>query len=182
MDFLNLWKDAALILTDSGGLQEETTALGVPCLTLRQNTERPITCDQGTNTLVGTSPERIVSEAVRILPGRGKPGTRPALWDSASAARIVDNLGEMLRILTQSDEGRDESKCTTRRWRPSAGPTRRSMIVITLTLAAMELAIFLAFVVEAVSRVHWNTDGSACLAQVRSYLRLRPAAGGRDER
>jgi len=96
MDLLNLWKDATLVLTDSGGLQEETTALGLPCLTLRQNTERPITCDQGTNTLVGTSPERIVSEAVRILSGQGKSGTRPALWDGASAARIVDKLREML--------------------------------------------------------------------------------------
>jgi len=96
MDFLNLWKDAALILTDGGGLQEETTALGLSCLTLRENTERPITCDQGTNTLVGTSPERIVSESVSILSGRGKPGTRPALWDGACASRIVDNLGEML--------------------------------------------------------------------------------------
>lgn len=66
MEFLNLWKDAALVLTDSGGLQEETTALGVPCLTLRHNTERPITVDEGTNTLVGTDPTEIGRKSLRI--------------------------------------------------------------------------------------------------------------------
>lgn len=92
MDFLNLWKDAHLVLTDSGGLQEETTALGVPCLTLRENTERPITVEEGTNVLVGVSPERIVTEANRILDGRTKAGRIPHLWDGRAAERIVDVL------------------------------------------------------------------------------------------
>ena len=77
MAFLNLFKDAALVLTDSGGLQEETTALGIPCLTLRENTERPITVEEGTNVVVGTAPERILAEAEKILRGHGKAGSRP---------------------------------------------------------------------------------------------------------
>lgn len=89
MAFLNLWKDAAVVLTDSGGLQEETTALGVPCITIRENTERPITVDEGTNVLVGTDPVRIVSEVHSVLQGRGKCGKRPALWDGKAAERIV---------------------------------------------------------------------------------------------
>ena len=96
MDFLNLWKDAALILTDSGGLQEETTALGVPCLTLRHNTERPITVEEGTNTLVGTDSEAIVCEAENILTGHGKAGRRPELWDGHAAERIVQHLDVLL--------------------------------------------------------------------------------------
>lgn len=89
MDFLNLFKDARLALTDSGGLQEETTALGVPCLTLRENTERPVTVDEGTNTIVGVDPARIVAEARAILAGQGKQGRRPELWDGQAAARIL---------------------------------------------------------------------------------------------
>jgi len=96
MDFLNLWKDAALILTDSGGLQEESTALGVPCLTLRKNTERPITVDEGTNVLVGTDPAAIVREARNILGGKGKTGRRPVLWDGRAAERIVELLDRAL--------------------------------------------------------------------------------------
>ena len=96
MDFLNLWKNAALILTDSGGLQEETTALGVPCLTLRHNTERPITLREGTNTLVGTDPKIITEEAQRVLEGKGKAGHRPELWDGLSAERIVAQLELLL--------------------------------------------------------------------------------------
>lgn len=92
MDFLELWKDAALVLTDSGGLQEETTALGIPCLTLRDNTERPITIEQGTNVLAGTDPMLILAEARKILAGHGKPGRRPDLWDGHAADRIVDVL------------------------------------------------------------------------------------------
>jgi UDP-N-acetylglucosamine 2-epimerase (non-hydrolysing) len=90
MDFLNLWKDAKLMLTDSGGLQEETTALGVPCLTLRENTERPITIDEGTNVLVGTDPAAIEAAAIVILDNGGKTGRRPTLWDGHAAARIVE--------------------------------------------------------------------------------------------
>lgn len=89
MDFLNLWRDAALVLTDSGGLQEETTALGVPCITLRDNTERPITVDEGTNTLAGTDPERIRHAVANALHGNRRAGRRPELWDGHAAERIV---------------------------------------------------------------------------------------------
>jgi len=89
MEFLNLWKDAELVLTDSGGLQEETTALGVPCITIRENTERPVTVDEGTNVLAGTNPRRIIGEAGKIMRGEGKQGRRPRLWDGSAAQRIV---------------------------------------------------------------------------------------------
>lgn len=94
--FLDLYRDARLVLTDSGGVQEETTALGVPCLTLRENTERPITVEEGTNVLVGTSPERILAETEAILGGRGKAGRRPELWDGQAARRIVAILAERI--------------------------------------------------------------------------------------
>jgi UDP-N-acetylglucosamine 2-epimerase (non-hydrolysing) len=97
MPFLNLWKDAAVVLTDSGGLQEETTALGVPCITIRENTERPITVEEGTNVLVGTDPVRIVSEARKVLRGEGKLGRRPKYWDGKAAERIVEILAGVLR-------------------------------------------------------------------------------------
>ena len=89
MAFLNLWKDAAVVLTDSGGLQEETTALGVPCVTIRENTERPVTVDEGSNVLAGTDPEKILFEARKVLRGEGKTGRRPHLWDGKAAERIV---------------------------------------------------------------------------------------------
>jgi UDP-N-acetylglucosamine 2-epimerase (non-hydrolysing) len=89
MEFLNLWKDARLVLTDSGGLQEETTALGVPCVTLRENTERPITLTEGTNRLAGTSPERIVQLAGEALDAAPGVARRPALWDGQAAERTV---------------------------------------------------------------------------------------------
>ncbi|MFZ2883820.1 UDP-N-acetyl glucosamine 2-epimerase, partial [Nitrosomonas europaea] len=92
MPFLHLWKDATLVLTDSGGLQEETTALGVPCVTIRKNTERPVTVEEGTNTLAGTRPERILAAVDDILGGRGKQGRRPHLWDGNAARRIVEIL------------------------------------------------------------------------------------------
>ena len=97
MEFLNLWKDAAVVLTDSGGLQEETTALGVPCITIRENTERPVTVDQGTNVLVGTDATRIVEEVGRVLAGHGKQGRRPELWDGLAAERIVGVISDRLR-------------------------------------------------------------------------------------
>jgi UDP-N-acetylglucosamine 2-epimerase (non-hydrolysing) len=91
MAFLHLWKDAAVVLTDSGGLQEETTALRVPCVTLRDNTERPITVSEGTNVLAGTQPAAIVAAARAALAG-GRKGQRPALWDGHAAERIVHAL------------------------------------------------------------------------------------------
>ncbi|TWI65135.1 UDP-N-acetylglucosamine 2-epimerase (non-hydrolysing) [Pseudoduganella lurida] len=96
MAFLDLWKDAAVVLTDSGGLQEETTALGVPCITIRENTERPVTVTEGTNVLAGTDPVRIVEEARRLLRGEGKQGRRPDLWDGQAAHRIVAVLDQTL--------------------------------------------------------------------------------------
>jgi UDP-N-acetylglucosamine 2-epimerase (non-hydrolysing) len=86
---LGLMRDARLVLTDSGGIQEETTALGVPCLTLRSNTERPITVTEGSNTLAGTLPSNILSLARRALAGRGKAGAVPAKWDGHAAERIA---------------------------------------------------------------------------------------------
>ncbi len=93
LDFLSLASGARLVLTDSGGLQEETTALGIPCLTLRESTERPITVTEGTNTVVGTAPERIVTEARRALAGQGKTGRRPELWDGRAAERVAEAIG-----------------------------------------------------------------------------------------
>jgi UDP-N-acetylglucosamine 2-epimerase (non-hydrolysing) len=92
LDFLCLLSNATLVLTDSGGIQEETTALGVPCLTLRENTERPVTISEGTNTLVGTDPEKIVAAARNILTGKRKAGRIPALWDGKAAERVVEVL------------------------------------------------------------------------------------------
>ncbi len=89
LDFLCLEMNARFLLTDSGGIQEESTFFGVPCLTLRENTERPITVVQGTNTLVGTDPERIIKESLNILSGGGKRGRVPELWDDRVAQRIV---------------------------------------------------------------------------------------------
>lgn len=96
MAFLNLWKDAAVVLTDSGGLQEETTALGVPCVTIRENTERPVTVDEGSNVLAGTDPAAILREARKVLNGEGKQGRRPHLWDGKAAERIVAILANEL--------------------------------------------------------------------------------------
>jgi UDP-N-acetylglucosamine 2-epimerase (non-hydrolysing) len=96
MAFLNLWKDAAVVLTDSGGLQEETTALGVPCVTIRENTERPVTVDEGSNVLAGTDPAVIMLEARKVLRGEGKQGRRPHLWDGKAAERIVAVLATEL--------------------------------------------------------------------------------------
>ena len=90
--FLGMMAKASCVLTDSGGIQEETTALGVPCLTLRENTERPITVRQGTNRLVGTSPQAIEDGVKEVLAGRWPTGARPALWDGHAAERIADVL------------------------------------------------------------------------------------------
>jgi len=93
LDFMRLYSGAKLVLTDSGGLQEETTVLGIPCITLRQNTERPITVEMGTNHLVGTDPARIKSAASDVLArGTNSSAKIPPLWDGKAAGRICDEL------------------------------------------------------------------------------------------
>ncbi|HWG42128.1 MAG TPA: UDP-N-acetylglucosamine 2-epimerase (non-hydrolyzing) [Gemmataceae bacterium] len=92
LDFLKLMAHARMVFTDSGGVQEETTILGIPCLTLRTSTERPATITEGSNVLVGLAPERIIAEGLRVL-GQERPTYRvPELWDGRAAARIVDGL------------------------------------------------------------------------------------------
>lgn len=90
--FLDLMMHARLVLTDSGGIQEETTILGIPCLTLRENTERPVTVKEGTNSVIGTDPNRIIRETQHILDSDFYVGKTPELWDGHAAARIVDIL------------------------------------------------------------------------------------------
>ena len=92
LEMLGLLAGAKLVLTDSGGLQEESTALDIACLTLRDNTERPITVEQGSNTLVGHDRERILHAVHAVLAGRGKHGQRPELWDGQAAVRIAADL------------------------------------------------------------------------------------------
>jgi len=96
LEMLGLLAGAKLVLSDSGGLQEETTALGVPCLTIRENTERPITVEQGTNTLVGCDPQAIRKGVGEILSGTGKTGRVPELWDGRAAERIAADLSQWL--------------------------------------------------------------------------------------
>ena len=92
LDMLGLMRDAKLVLTDSGGIQEETTALGVPCLTLRDNTERPITLIEGTNTLVGADPAAIRAAFNEVMTHGGKAGRIPEYWDGRAAMRIAHTL------------------------------------------------------------------------------------------
>lgn len=89
LEMLGLMAEAKAVFTDSGGIQEETTSLGVPCITLRENTERPITIEQGTNTIVGTDPQRIRAAWNEIARTGGKAGRVPELWDGQSASRIA---------------------------------------------------------------------------------------------
>jgi UDP-N-acetylglucosamine 2-epimerase (non-hydrolysing) len=100
LDFLNLEKNCMFVLSDSGGLQEETTFLGIPCLTLRENTERPITITEGTNTLVGVTTEKIIDESMKILSGNGKKGRVPKLWDGKTSKRIVAVIRDFSRETT----------------------------------------------------------------------------------
>jgi UDP-N-acetylglucosamine 2-epimerase (non-hydrolysing) len=97
LDMLGLTAEAKLVLTDSGGLQEETTALGIPCITLRHNTERPITVEQGTNTVVGTDPAAIYAAARDVLVSGGKAGRVPEYWDGRAAERIAAVISDWLR-------------------------------------------------------------------------------------
>ncbi|WP_010582678.1 non-hydrolyzing UDP-N-acetylglucosamine 2-epimerase [Schlesneria paludicola] len=90
LECLALQQRATVVVTDSGGLQEETTALGVPCLTVRENTERPITITHGTNTLVGTDMNMLLDEVSKVLAGQGKGGRIPPLWDGRASKRIAD--------------------------------------------------------------------------------------------
>jgi UDP-N-acetylglucosamine 2-epimerase (non-hydrolysing) len=94
LEMLGLMKDAKVVLTDSGGIQEETTALGVPCITLRDNTERPITVSQGTNTVVGTNTDRILAAYEEVINAGGKSGRVPQLWDGKAAERIVGVINQ----------------------------------------------------------------------------------------
>ncbi len=98
LEMLGAMARARVVLTDSGGIQEETTALGVPCLTLRENTERPITVEQGTNTVVGTQPAVIWREFENTLRTGGKAGRTPELWDGRAAPRIVEAIRDWMRL------------------------------------------------------------------------------------
>ena len=89
IDFLGLQSRATVVITDSGGIQEESTYLGVPCLTLRENTERPVTVTLGTNVLVGRDPEKLRSELALVLAGKAKKGSVPSLWDGNTGERIA---------------------------------------------------------------------------------------------
>jgi len=96
LDFIQLEKNAHFVITDSGGLQEETTFLGKPCLTVRENTERPITVQIGTNEIVGTDTELLIKLSKKILNGNWKKGEIPKYWDGHTAERIVKILDEKL--------------------------------------------------------------------------------------
>jgi UDP-N-acetylglucosamine 2-epimerase (non-hydrolysing) len=92
LKFLNIMKNCRLVVTDSGGVQEESTYLGIPCLTLRENTERPVTITEGTNTLVGSNSQNILKKSQEILKGKYKEGRIPKFWDGKTANRIVKIL------------------------------------------------------------------------------------------
>ena len=95
IEFLALQRRAAVVITDSGGIQEETTYLGIPCLTLRENTERPITVTMGTNVLIGQDRQKLQDELKKILSGRAKPGRIPPLWDGTASERIARIISEL---------------------------------------------------------------------------------------
>ena len=99
LEMLGVMKDAKLVLTDSGGIQEETTALGVPCITLRENTERPITVEEGTNTIVGSDSEKILACVSNTLATGGKSGMVPELWDGKAAERIAETISGWVKTL-----------------------------------------------------------------------------------
>ena len=92
-----------MVITDSGGLQEETTVLGVPCLTLRNNTERPITCEVGTNVIVGNNRDSILRESLKVLKGDVRKSRLPEKWDGRAAERIVEILRYHAHALSRQD-------------------------------------------------------------------------------
>ena len=98
LDFLNLMAHAKVVMTDSGGIQEETTVLDIPCITLRDTTERPITLTEGTNVLVHNDPDRMKEEFAKVLEGASKRGTCPDIWDGHTAERIVSILATAGKI------------------------------------------------------------------------------------
>lgn len=102
LEMLGLMQHARLILTDSGGIQEETTALGIPCITLRNSTERPVTVDEGTNTITGQDPVKIMRAFDEIMQGGGKSGWIPELWDGHAATRIAADISAWLGHSKQS--------------------------------------------------------------------------------
>lgn len=97
IEFISLMKSAAVVITDSGGIQEETTWLGIPCLTMRKNTERPVTVEIGTNTLIGDNPSCLPGKIAEILNGSGKKGSIPDLWDGKAGERIAAEILQMTR-------------------------------------------------------------------------------------
>jgi UDP-N-acetylglucosamine 2-epimerase (non-hydrolysing) len=96
LDFLKLTANAKVVLTDSGGIQEETTILKIPCITMRENTERPVTCEVGSNRLVGTQPENILAAYREVMSGQGRQPGIPPLWDGKAAQRIAAILANRL--------------------------------------------------------------------------------------
>jgi UDP-N-acetylglucosamine 2-epimerase (non-hydrolysing) len=96
LDFLALTRSAELVITDSGGIQEETTYLGVQCLTVRDNTERPVTVSVGTNQLIGTDLKKVEKAAEQVLSGNKKKGGMPELWDGRTAERIIEIIESSL--------------------------------------------------------------------------------------
>jgi len=111
LDFLNLIANSKFVLTDSGGIQEETTVLRIPCVTLRENTERPVTVTEGTNIVVGTNRDKIIKESLNIIEGKGKKGRIPELWDGKAAKRIVDIICKKL-MTTLMDERKLDNRIT----------------------------------------------------------------------
>jgi UDP-N-acetylglucosamine 2-epimerase (non-hydrolysing) len=118
LDCLAVMSRARLVLTDSGGIQEETTVLNIPCLTMRSNTERPVTLTHGTNRLIGTDPKAIVSAALQALNEPYRSGDRPPLWDGLASERIVDRLQA-----SQSPPSASGEPLSQVRRRPSTSPT-----------------------------------------------------------
>ena len=99
-DFLSLEMNSRFVLTDSGGVQEETTFFKVPCITIRENTERPITVTEGTNVIVGTDSDRILQESKAIINGNGKIGGVPKFWDDGVSGRIVEVVGKLIKVIS----------------------------------------------------------------------------------